>query len=189
MVRLFVALELPETERSRLVRLQQGLRTARWVAPENLHLTLSFIGEVDGREAEDIDAALMALRFEAFPLVLHGVGRFGEGRKLRALWVGVEENPLLLRLQGKIEQLLQRAGLPPEARKFKPHVTLARFKSAAGGQVEGFLAQHALFRGEAFLVRQVVLYSSFLGHGGALYRPEAAYGLITEGRRAAFPDG
>ena len=177
-MRLFVALELPEAERGRLARLQHGLRGARWVAPEALHLTLRFIGNVDGRQAEDIDAALTTLRFDAFPLALAGIGRFGEGRKLRALWVGVEENPLLLRLQTKIEQLLQRAGLPPEARKFKPHITLARFKGGKGSRVEEFLAQHTLFRSEAFLVRQVVLYSSFLGHGGALHRAEARYELI-----------
>lgn len=188
-MRLFVALELPEAERGRLARLQHGLRGARWVAPEALHLTLRFIGNVDGRQAEDIDAALTTLRFDAFPLALAGIGRFGEGRKLRALWVGVEENPLLLRLQTKIEQLLQRAGLPPEARKFKPHITLARFKGGKGSRVEEFLAQHTLFRSEAFLVRQVVLYSSFLGHGGALYRVEALYELITEGGHASSRDG
>jgi 2'-5' RNA ligase len=189
MMRLFVALELPEAERGRLARLQRGLRGARWVGPEALHLTLRFIGEVDGRQAEDIDAALTTLRFDAFPLVLAGVGRFGEGRKLRALWVGVEENPMLLRLQTKIEQLLQRAGLSPEARKFKPHITLARFKGGNASRAVEFLAQHALFRGEAFLVRQVILYSSFLGQSGALHRAEALYELITEGGRASSRDG
>jgi len=93
-----------------------------------------------------------------------------------------------MRLQAKIEQLLQRSGLPPEPRKYKPHVTLARFKGAVvDGRVESFLADNARFRSQPFPVDQVVLYSSSLGRGGAVYRPEVTYPLRTEDPAVAFP--
>ncbi|MFQ6017792.1 MAG: RNA 2',3'-cyclic phosphodiesterase, partial [Kiloniellaceae bacterium] len=165
-MRLFVAISLPEALRARLSSLAHGLPGARWVAPENLHLTLRFIGEVDGRQARDIDAALAGIRAESFPVTLAGIDRFGNGAKLRSLWVGVEANPALERLHNKIEQALQGAGLAPEGRKFKPHVTLARFKANPGPRLRDYLAHHALFRAEAFEAREFTLYSSFLGHNG-----------------------
>lgn len=176
-MRLFVALSLPDSLRSRLYGLCSGLPGARWVAPENMHLTLRFIGEVDGRDAEDIDAALTAIRFPRFPLILSGVGEFGGGRRLRSVWVGVENNEMLERLQAKVEQAVQRAGQSPERRKFKPHVTLARFKSHPGGRLESYFAERSLFRSEPFEVSEFTLYSSFLAHEGAIYAPEAVYPL------------
>jgi 2'-5' RNA ligase len=147
------------------------------VAPENLHLTLRFIGEVDGRDAEDIDAALSGIRFGRFSLTLAGVGEFGDERRLRSLWVGVEPNGMLERLQAKVEQAVQRAGQPPEKRKFKPHVTLARFKTHPGGRLEDYFAMRSLFRAPPFEVRALTLFSSYLSHEGAIYSPEAVYPL------------
>ena len=176
-MRLFVALSLPEPLRARLIKLQQGLPGARWVAPENLHLTLRFIGEVDGTQAHDLDAALTQVRAGRFAITLAGVDRFGQGRKLRALWVGVAPNPALERLYQKLEQALRAAGLAPEGRKFKPHVTLARFKGNPGRRLHDYLSDHALFRAEAFEARDFVLYSSFLSQAGAIHTPEAVYPL------------
>ena len=176
-MRLFIALSLPADLRERLCGLCSGLPGARWVAPENFHLTLRFIGEVDGREAEDIDAALSGIRFPRFPLTLSGVGQFGDGKRLRSLWVGVDSNEMLDRLQAKVEQAVQRAGQPPEKRKFKPHVTLARFKSHPGDRLEGFFAARSLFRCAPFEVADFTLYSSYLAHEGAIYSPEAVYPL------------
>jgi len=176
-MRLFVALSLPDDLRVRLAGLAGGLPNARWVAPENLHLSLRFIGEVDGVQAHDVDAALAQISAPAFTLSLAGVDRFGAGGKVRSLWAGVEENAELSRLHGKIEQALQRAGLPPEGRKFKAHVTLARFKGNPGGKLHDYLAHYALFRSEPFVVHEFILYSSFLSHNGAIYRAEASYAL------------
>jgi 2'-5' RNA ligase len=184
-MRLFVAVDLPEDLRERIGGFAHGVPAARWVSPENMHLTLRFIGEVDGREAHDIDAALSQVRIERFSMTLAGVDRFGSGGKERALWVGVESNPALMRLQGKVETALRHAGLPPEGRKFKPHVTIARFKGNPGGHLHDFLARHALFRGEPFEVEEFVLYSSFLSHNGAIYSAEVAYPLD----RPAAQDG
>ena len=176
-MRLFVALALPEPLREQLCGLCSGLPGARWVAPENMHLTLRFIGEVEGHDAEDIDAALSGIHFPRFPVTLAGVGDFGDERRLRSVWVGVEANEMLERLQGKVEQAVQRAGQPPEKRKFKPHVTLARFKSHPGARLESYFTERSLFRAAPFEVSELTLYSSFLAHEGAIYSPEAVYPL------------
>ena len=181
-MRLFVALSLPEAVRADLERLQHGLREARWVAPENFHLTLRFLGELGSGAAGDIDAALSVLRLPSFPLRLEGLGTFGEGRKLRALWAGVGESPELQRLQAKVERAVTSAGLSQEPRKFKPHVTLARFKRPIGqGQGVGeYLQEHSLFKSNSFEVTHFHLFSSSLGRQGAVYQPEASYPLVSE---------
>ena len=176
-MRLFVALSLPEDVQQRLSVLANGLPGARWVKPENLHLTLRFLGEVDNLAAADVDDALAKIRSPGFDLSLNGIGHFGEGRKLRALWVGVDAGDELMRLQEKIEQALIRLGLPPEPRKFKPHITLARFKSNPGARLQDYLADHNLLRAGPIAIASFELYSSFASADGPIYRVEASYPL------------
>ena len=176
MIRLFVALELPERVRDLLSALDGGVPGARWASDAQLHLTLRFIGEVDGNVAHDIDDALASIRAPAFTLELVGVGEFG-GKRPRALWAGVRQNDSLLHLQKKIETALQRIGLPAEERKFSAHVTLARMRAAPRDKVVQFLTHHALFASGPFQVEQFVLFSSHLGSGGSVYRAERAYPL------------
>src|SRR5947209_7910180 len=121
-MRLFVGLALPRVLKERLAMLAGGLPGARWVPTENYHLTLRFIGETPAYKAEEIDHALAALRAPAFSLTLSGIGVFEKGGRSVSLWAGVERNPQLDHLQGKIETALQRAGMPPERRRFSPHV-------------------------------------------------------------------
>lgn len=174
MIRLFVGLEIPERVRTALSSLQAGVPGARWTKPEQFHLTLRFIGEVDGATANDIDDALSAIRADPFILELAGVGEFG-GKKPRALWIGIRTNEALIRLQRKIEAALQRLGLDAEQRKFTPHVSLARLKETPRGHVMDFLTDHALFASGPFEVKQFVLFSSQLGANGSVYRPERIY--------------
>lgn len=176
-MRLFVALALPNDLVDRLARMCSGLPGAVWVRPENFHVTLRFIGEVDSIQAADIDAALSVLSGPSFELSLTGLGQFGEGRKTRAVWVGVQTSPELTALQSRIERALNSNGLDPETRKFHPHVTLARFSNSPGNKLRTFFAQHALFRTEPFQVTHFDLYSSDLGKGGPVYTREARYEL------------
>ena len=176
MIRLFVALELPEAVRSRLSMLQGGVPGARWSGDEQLHLTLRFTGEVDDHVAHDIDDALAGIRAPAFALELAGVGEFG-GKNPRALWAGVRPSDALLHLQKKVETALQRLGLPAEERKFSAHVTLARLRSAPREKVVQFLTHHALFSSAPFEVDHFVLFSSHLGSGGSVYHAERTYPL------------
>jgi 2'-5' RNA ligase len=173
MLRLFVGIDLPPALKLRLSTLCIGVPEARWVDPGNFHVTLRFIGEVDEGVASDIDAALLRLSGPRFQLTLAGVGQFGT----RMLWVGVEKSPPLLQLQGKVENALQRAGLPPETRRFTPHVSLARLRQPLGPKVPEFLATNALFRAEPFDVTQFSLVASYLTKSGAIYEDQAEYPL------------
>ena len=177
MVRLFVALALPDTIRDQLTGICAGLPRARWVPPENLHLTLRFIGELDRGDIPDIDDALSRISADAFEIRLDTIGFFGRGRAIRALWIKTARSPELAVLQASVESAMVRAGCAPEARKFVPHVTLARFRRAQSDLVERFVADHSMFKLDPFPVQALTLYSSFLSHAGAIYTPEAEYPL------------
>jgi len=175
-MRLFVALALPDSVADGLLPMQSGVPGARWSEREQLHVTLRFIGEVDGRDACAIDDALSAISASRFTLQLKGVGEFG-GKHPRALWAGVAPNDALVHLQRKIETALQRIGLEPEQRKFTPHVTLAYLKGAPHERVMDFIVQHALFACAPFEVGEFTLYSSHLSPNGSLYVAERSYEL------------
>jgi 2'-5' RNA ligase len=179
-MRLFVALELPAEVKSRLSGLSGGIPGLRWVPPENYHLTLRFIGEVDRVEAEGVDEALAGIRAPAFDLTLAGVGTFERAGKVQALWVGAERTAGLAHLAAKVETALQRVGFPPERRRFAPHVTLARGENGAGPALDklvGFVQRHNLFREGPVRVERFTLFSSHLGREQASYTPEVEYDL------------
>ena len=177
MIRLFVAVELPFVLRERLGFLCAGVPGARWVATENMHLTLRFIGEVANDQAQHIDDALATVQAEGFAFQLDGVGFFGKPTAARVLWVGVRRCDPLIYLQRKIETALCEAGLPPESRKFSPHVTLARLRNAPGERLRRFVAENGAFESEPVTVDRFVLYSSFRSASGPIYTPEADYPL------------
>ena len=176
-MRLFVALDLPWPLRENLARLGFGMPGVRWVPPENMHLTLRFIGEVPNWRAEEIDLALNAIKGRVFPLVLTGVGVFEKGGRVTALWAGSERSPQREHLQTKIETALQRAGLEAERRRFTPHVTLARLDQPASEKITRFMQGNNLFRAEAFPVEHFTLFSSQLGKEGSVYTAENDYRL------------
>lgn len=177
-MRLFVALDLPWGLRQHLAVLAgAGIPGARWVPPENYHITLRFIGETPGHRAEEIDLALAGLRARGFSLTLSGLGTFTRAGRSTALWVGVERNPQLDHLQNKIETALQRIGLEPERRRFQPHVTLARLDNAPEAKIASFMQAHNLFRAEPVPVEHFTLFSSQLGKEASVYTAEVEYAL------------
>lgn len=175
-MRLFVALALPDSVLRSLLALQSGVPGARWRTRDQLHLTLRFIGQVDGPDAAKVDDVLSLVSAPKFSLALKGVGEFG-GRTPHTLWAGVRDGEPVVFLQRKIETALQRAGFPPEQRKFQPHVTLAKLKGWPRRRVIDFLTDHALYASEAFDVDEFILYSSTPTPNGSLYRAERAYRL------------
>lgn len=175
MMRLFVGLALPAELAAQLESLGGGVPGARWVAARNLHLTLRFVGEVDEEQAEDLHHQLASLRSPEFDVRLNGFGTFG-GRKPRALWVGVEPNPMLDALQSRIERLAQNAGLEAETRNFTPHVTLAWLKDAPADRIAAFMRHHSPFSA-AFAISTIRLYQSHLHAQGAEYQVVAEYPL------------
>ncbi len=176
-MRLFVALELPYPVRERLAQLAGGVPGARWIDPEQMHLTLRFIGEVDGHTQDDIEAALASVTVPPFDVRIDGVGCFGSGRKARILWAGLAANDPLARLQSKVETAINRAGMEPEHRKFHPHVTLARLKQPDGKRLADFLSRNGELISEDLAMDHFTLFSSHLGNSGAVYRPEATFPL------------
>jgi len=175
MLRLFVGIGFPPALKLQLSLLRSGVPGAKWVDPGNFHLTLRFIGETDEVVAADIDDALVRLRARRFTLQLAGTGVFGD--RPRSLWVGVERSPELVALRDKIEQALIRAGLPPEQRKFAPHVTLARLHNPALDTLGGFLAANAQFRADPLPVEGFSLIASFQTKAGSVYEDQAEYPL------------
>ena len=176
-MRLFVGIGMPLAIQDRLHRLRSAIPGARWVDQENLHITLRFIGEVSGHDAEDVDLALSRIDAEPFDLALRGLGHFENGGEPTQLWADIEANPRLARLQEKVDSALRRAGLPHDKRNFRPHVTLARLKSAPLDRVRSFLRDRANFRADPFFVDRFTLFSSHLGKHGAQYVAEAEYPL------------
>ena len=178
MIRLFVALALPEDVRFRLEMLQGGIPGARWQSAAQMHLTLRFIGEVDGPAFREVMDALAGIEAEGFTLALEGVGHFPQRGRARILWAGVAPNPALMRLQARTEAVIAGLGHAPDGRNYAPHVTLARFASRVPRhRLQEFVSYHGPFSSGPFPVRSFELFSSHLGAGGAHYEVEARYPL------------
>lgn len=174
--RLFVALRPSRPVREHLIAAMHGISGARWQDNEQLHLTLRFIGEVDHHRAEDIAAALGGLHAPSIVARLAGVSLFEHHGRPHMVWAGVEPAEALAALHRKVDQLLGRVGIAPEARAFIPHITLARLNRASG-PVAAFLALNSDFASSPFVFDHVVLYESEMGHGGSRYHPVARYPL------------
>ncbi|MHA1107518.1 MAG: RNA 2',3'-cyclic phosphodiesterase [Alphaproteobacteria bacterium] len=169
MIRLFVAIELPEDIRRRLASMAGGIPSARWVSEENLHLTLRFIGEVPEDRLDGICAALAAVGGAPFDLTVSGTGHFESRRRVRVLWAGIEPNEELAALHDRVESALVRAGLEPESRKFSAHVALARLHTAPAVRVAAWLTASGAFQAAPVRVETFTLLSSFLSRSGAIY--------------------
>jgi RNA 2',3'-cyclic 3'-phosphodiesterase len=176
MPRLFTGLEIPKALGDSLSLLRGGLPGARWIDPENYHVTLRFIGDVDDDIAQEIDWLLGQVRRKGFELRLDGLQSFG-GRKPRALIATVAPSQMLMELHAEQERLMRRVGLDPEARKYTPHVTLARLRDTSSFEVAEYLSARAAFRSPPFSVSRFVLFSSRASVGGGPYVVEAAYPL------------
>jgi 2'-5' RNA ligase len=179
MPRLFTAVEIPAGIGESLSALRGGLPGARWISPENYHLTLRFIGDIDDALAREVAFLLGGVKRSRFELRLEGLSSFG-GRKPRAVVATVSATQGLFDLQAEHERLLQRVGLDPEGRKYTPHVTLARLRDSSSRQVADYLATRQPFRSMPFAVPRFVLYSSRSSVGGGPYVVEAAYPLTRE---------
>jgi 2'-5' RNA ligase len=176
MHRLFTALRPPASVREQLLDLMEGLPGARWQDDDQLHLTLRFIGEVDARTADDVAAALGAVRHPPVTMALEGVGKFGSRGRVNALWAGVRPHDELAHLHRKIDQALVRAGLEPERRAYLPHITLARF-GRDGAAPDPWIARHAGLSSPPFSIGHFELYESRLGSDGASYEIVERYPL------------
>ncbi len=176
MPRLFTGLEIPSDLALDLATLRGGLSGARWIDSENYHMTLRFIGDIDDATARDISGALEQIKRPPFTVTLEGLDSFG-GDRPRAIIAKAKPAVPLVELQAEQERLMRRIGIPPEPRKFTPHVTLARLRAASAGAVAAYLAARGLFSSRHFEATRFVLFSSRASTGGGPYVVEAAYPL------------
>lgn len=176
MPRLFTALEIPRDAALSLSLLRGGLPGARWIDVENYHMTLRFIGDVEGHVADEIADALDRVRRPSFSMALSGVGAFGQ-KKPHAIWAGVTASPDLNALQGEIDRICQRLGVAADPRKFMPHVTLARLRNSSPAEVARYLSGRGNFSTLPFRVGRFVLMSSRDSVGGGPYVIEEAWPL------------
>lgn len=177
MIRLFAALPVPAAIAEALEKRQTGLEGARWRPLEALHVTLRFFGEVREDVARDLDGELAAIDARAFEITLEGAGSFGDGQDIHAIWAGVSENAELNRLAAACETAARRAGLKPEKRRYRPHVTLAYLKRPDPAQVGAWIQANNLLKSPPIAVESFALFSSVLAREGAQYRVEAEYPL------------
>jgi 2'-5' RNA ligase len=177
MLRLFVGIALPPEQKLTLSTLCLGLHGVRWVDPGNFHVTLRFVGEVNEGVADDIDEALAEIRSPRFDLAVAGTGLFGPPEKPRLLYAGLDKEPQLVRLHERIEAALARIGLPPEGRRYTPHVTLAQCQAAHPAEIQAYIARNNLLRLPTFTVDHFHLIRSYLTKAGSVYEDVAEYTL------------
>jgi 2'-5' RNA ligase len=174
MPRLFTALEVPRQVAAGLALLKGGLPGARWIDAENYHITLRFIGDIEDRRADDLAEALDRVRSRPFPLSVRGLSVFGS-KNPHALIACVAPHPALTALQGDIDRICQRLGLPGDPRRFTPHITIARLKNAKASDAGRYLSERGLVYVPDFVPSRFVLMSSRESTGGGPYLIEADY--------------
>ncbi len=179
-MRLFVAIDMPEAVQERLGMISSGLPGARWLSSDQLHLTLHFIGEVDGAMLRHLQDALTQVSCPAFQIGLQGVGLFPlRGKNPHTLWTGVEKSEPLLTLHAQVASALLAAGCELEQRKYAPHVTLARLKNTPAKRLTAFVGSHMPLFVPEVSVDRFRLYRSVLGSKGAKHYVEQEYLLAS----------
>lgn len=177
MPRLFTGLEIPPEIAAELSTYRGGLPGARWIDPENYHITLRFVGDVDHAVARDVSSLLDGVRRRGpLTVTFDQLDSFGGGRP-RAVFARAVPTSDLQELQAEQERLVRRVGLPAEKRKFLPHVTLARLRDASALDVAGYIATRGQFPKLSFTAERFVLFSSRNSVGGGPYVVEADYSL------------
>ncbi len=176
MPRLFTGLEIPADAADYLAEMRGGIYGARWMNPDDYHVTLRFIGDVDRRMADDIADALDEIRRQPVAIRFDRLDGFG-GDKPRAIVARIKPTPDVTELQADHERRLRRLGLAPETRNYTPHVTLARLRSVSTFAVADYLSARGALGAPGFEASRFVLYSARDSVGGGPYLVEASYPL------------
>jgi RNA 2',3'-cyclic 3'-phosphodiesterase len=178
--RLFVALTLPPPVRDTLAALAQPLPGVTWTRPEQLHITLRFLGDVPVAQHEPMLERLATVRVEPFILPVEDLGTFPPNRPPRVLWAGVGRgHPRLFQLRQRLDDALLASGLALDVRTFHPHATLARCGEEAAAAVAQWLRAHREFAAPPFRVESFDLYASELRPSGAVHTLKRHFSLAT----------
>lgn len=176
MPRLFTGLEVPAAVNEQLSGLRSGLPNARFVEPSDYHITLRFISDVDLRMANEIADMLISVRKKQFKLRLSELRSFGKDAP-HAVVAMIATSPELNELAAEHERIMQRLGLPPEPRKFSPHITIARLKNGQHPHVGAWIVDNSPLSSAPFNIDRFVLFSSKAAVGGGPYLVEGTYPL------------
>lgn len=177
MLRLFLAVDLPDHLRHEVAALCTQVGNARWVKPHQLHITLRFMGRTPDEALGEIRDRLTRVHVPAFELMLRGAGVFPSGanpNRARVLWLGLDPAEPLSRLKLDVDTCL---GPDPEHASFSPHLTLARFTRKADSSLTQFLSRHQNYRSAPWTVACFHLYKSTLHPEGAVHDMVATYPL------------
>ncbi|QEM68326.1 RNA 2',3'-cyclic phosphodiesterase [Geobacter sp. FeAm09] len=188
-MRLFIAIELPAEIKRQLEKMDMRMSGCRWVPAEQIHLTLAFLGEVDGVTLKRLTGALAAIRAPGFTLRFSGTGCFPDRRRPRILWAGLEPQPKLDALVSLVREAVLACAIPQEERPFSPHITLARLKLPAPREVEAFLMGNRALELPPADVREFVLFESSLTSRGAVHTPVKAFPLAARPISDKTPQG
>ncbi|HWA86619.1 MAG TPA: RNA 2',3'-cyclic phosphodiesterase [Opitutus sp.] len=178
--RLFIALPLPESVRMLVAGLAVPARDLRWTPPEQLHLTLRFLGDTPAEKIDPLVPRLADIHVEPFLLSLEGAGAFPPKSAPRILWLGLGSgHPRLHQLRQRADDALLAAGLDVDLRNFHPHLTVARCADtpAAASAAAQWLKSHHDFAGPSFRIESLELRASELRPAGALHRTLASFPL------------
>lgn len=181
----FVALDLPFAVREELMLIASGVPGAYWVDEEQLHLTLRYLGEIDGRVLRDFAGALSRLEVEPFTLELQGIGFFPPRGEPEKLWVGVSRSPQLEQLRARIDGLATRMGIAPDRRRYTPHVTLAHLNDAPDSRLARYAMGQALWKSGPFVPESFSLQASRRLPEGPIYQREQV--TLFKGLRPTAP--
>lgn len=171
MPRLFVAITPPATVRSELAALAEPMEGVAWTSPENIHLTLRFIGDAEESRQAGLEAALAQVKVESFILPVEGIGTFPPRGLPKVLWAGLgSAHTRLFQLRQQVDDALLSVSLELDVRHFHPHFTLARLKENLDEKaLARFLRRHAAFEAPPFRVSEFHLYASEPSATGSRY--------------------
>lgn len=195
-VRTFIALELPEELKKSLGRLQAKFRErtggVKWVRPENMHLTLKFLGDIKAEMVTPVAGALAKLCAGRAPLCFDaaGLGAFPNSRNPKVLWAGMEADDSLSSFHGELEAALADLGFSREDRPFAPHVTLGRLRDGlARKDVAGLIEEHCAERFGRFAADRITFFKSELKPSGPVYEALQTSILMHNAQAAEDTDG
>ncbi len=177
MPRLFLALELPDTVKTQLSLLPGEIPGARWLDTEQYHITLKFLGDTPASRVAKLVDELEGLEFPILHLQALGIGLFPLRGEPETLWIGIENDIHLMRMQRHLEKHLSLRGFPREGRHYFPHISLARLKQPSLPHLGAYLARQAQFKIESMMISDYVLYSSHGTSMGSYYAEEARFPL------------
>lgn len=177
-IRSFLAFELPFDIRKKVIQISGELKKtgldAAWVRPENIHLTLIFMGDTDEKHLREIISGIgsIAGRYKPFEISLGGAGLFPDIRRPRVLWLGLNgERGRLSSLRDDLQKPLQEFGVKQERRPFKPHLTLARFRRGINDRplLKKSIDKYKDYSGPDGKLDEITLFKSELKPGGSIY--------------------